>query len=305
MLKNKIKNQEKGILLYGLTPPKVNNTEERIREIAAKQLQRIQALDIDGLVLYDIQDEKDRTDKERPFPFLQTVDSYTYSRKYLKDLDLPMITYKCAGKYTPADMKSWLEQTRAHESFAVFVGIATDDQQVRTSLPEAYKLKADTNPNLMLGGVTIPERHGILKDEHLRVFGKQQSGCEFFVSQAVYNVQASKDFLSDYYYHGQQHGLKYAPIIFTLTPCGSLKTLQFMDWLGISVPRWLENDLQHSHDILQKSVETCKNIAAELIDFATEKQIPIGFNIESVAIRREEIEASEQLTHQVGKLLGR
>jgi len=95
-----------------------------------------------------------------------------------------------------------------------------------------------------VGGVTIPERHQSKGDEHLRVFGKKMAqGCSFFVSQGVYDVNASKNFLSEYYYYGLKNNIPLVPVIFALTPCGSIKTLQFMKWLGISVSKWLENEL--------------------------------------------------------------
>ncbi len=72
-----------------------------------------------------------------------------------------------------------------------------------------------------------------------------------------------------------------------------------MKWLGIEIPRWMENDLNHSTDILGKSIELCKSIALELIAYCREKNVPIGFNIESVAVRKEEIEASIDLLKTV------
>jgi 5,10-methylenetetrahydrofolate reductase len=95
------------------------------------------------------------------------------------------------------------------------------------------------------------------------------------------------------------------PIVFTLTPCGSVKTLEFMKWLGIEIPKWMENDLNHSKDILGKSIELCKSIALELITYCREKNVPIGFNIESVAIRKDEIEASIDLLKTVKEYLQR
>ena len=54
LLKDKIQNREAGIVLYGMTPPKENTDIEKVREIASKHMSRIQSLDIDGVVLYDI-----------------------------------------------------------------------------------------------------------------------------------------------------------------------------------------------------------------------------------------------------------
>ncbi|OPZ92995.1 MAG: hypothetical protein BWY74_01329 [Firmicutes bacterium ADurb.Bin419] len=93
------------------------------------------------------------------------------------------------------------------------------------------------------------------------------------------------------------------PILFTLTPCGSLKTLEFMKWLGISIPRWLENDLMNSEDILNKSIATSKAIFSELFDFSMEKGIPIGCNIESVSVRKVEIEASIRLVNDIKSII--
>jgi isopropylmalate/homocitrate/citramalate synthase len=44
-------------------------------------------------------------------------------------------------------------------------------------------------------------------------------------------------------------------------------------------------------------------IAKELIQYCQEKSIPFGFNIESVAIRRVEIDASLELLSAVSQLL--
>ena len=72
-----------------------------------------------------------------------------------------------------------------------------------------------------------------------------------------------------------------------------------MKWLGISIPRWLENELIHSQDILSQSVDFSEQSFRELQTFAAEKNIPIGCNIESVAIRKVEVEASIELLRRV------
>jgi 5,10-methylenetetrahydrofolate reductase len=145
----------------------------------------------------------------------------------------------------------------------------------------------------------IPERHQSKGDEHLRVYDKMAQGCRFFVSQGVYNVHAALDFLSDYHYHGQRQGIEPAPIIFTLTPCGSPKTLNFMQWLGISIPRWMENELLHAEDILAQSTDYAWQNWQTLKAYAERKGLPVGVNIESVAVRKVEVEASIALLARV------
>ena len=305
MLKDRIINKESGFLFYGLTPPKINTEEDKVGIIADKQVKRLRGLEIDGLVLYDIQDESSRTDSPRPFPFMPTLAPNYYSDKYLSDLKVPKIIYKSVGKYTADEFRSWIYQNSNNIDCSVFVGSPSKNQVSGISLNEAYKINQHSNSSILLGGVAIPERHIKKGDEHIRLFDKVDKGCSFFISQCVYSVNNTKDFLSDYYYTSIETDRDLVPIIFTLTPCGSLKTLQFMEWLGIDIPKWLNNDLKHSNDILSKSIDLCKNIAIEILDYSVTKNLPIGFNIESVAIRKEEIEASIELLKDIKGLMNR
>lgn len=302
MLKQKILNKAAGILTYGLTPPKANNLPEKLREIAGKQIERIRNLSIDGLLLYDIQDEADRIGDKRPFPFLETVNPDIYASDYLAELQTAKIIYRCVGKYSQLELADWISGQNGEDRFSVFVGAAAKGQKVNSSLPEAYQLRSSLNPDLLLGGVLIPERHGKYKDEHLRMIDKMERGCRYFISQAVYNVETTKNVLSDYYYHCRNHQIDMVPVLINLTPCGSVKTLEFMKWLGVSIPKWLENDLMNSQDILEQSVTLSKQIFAELLDFALEKGIPLGCSIESVSTRKVEIEASIQMVKDIQSL---
>lgn len=303
MLKDKILNKEPGILIYGITPPKKGTEQEKVKEISQKQMERIKDTDIDGLILYDIQDEEDRITEERPFPFLETIDPQIYSEKYLEDLEIPKIIYRCIGKYGETELSNWLQSDFDKDRFSVFVGASAKTQKVKLNLKDAYSLSRKLNSKLNFGGVIIPERHTKYDDEHLRIISKIQNGCKFFVSQAVYDVEPAKNFLSDYYYYCRNNNIEMVPIIINLTPCGSIKTLEFMKWLGINIPKWLENDLMNSNDILQKSLDLSINIFEQLLDFGLEKGIPIGCSIESVSNRKIEIEASIQLTKDIKAIM--
>ena len=93
-LKDKITHKKGGYLFYGLTPPKTSTDPEKIAGIAQRQKERLQNLDIDGLILYDIQDESSRNNAPRPFPFMSTLDPDVYVNEYLTDLNVPKIIYK-------------------------------------------------------------------------------------------------------------------------------------------------------------------------------------------------------------------
>lgn len=286
------------MLTYGITPPKAKNTSEKVREIAQKQIDRIKASGIDALIIYDIQDESERITDERPYPFLPTIDPLSYADDYLKDLDIPKILFRAVGNYSKTSLERELLDAPKNQAY-VFVGPSSSSQKVQTTLQEAYELAAKSPAHINLGGIMIPERHEKKNDEHLRVAEKIEKGCNFFISQAVYHAENSKNFLSDYYYLCESKGLEKKPLIFTLTLCGSVKTLEFLKWLGVSFPKWVENELLNAPDILQKSFDISYQIFKELYDFASEKNIPVGFNIESVAIKKDEIEASIELLRKV------
>ncbi|MDZ7939334.1 MAG: hypothetical protein U5M53_14110 [Rhodoferax sp.] len=118
-----------------------------------------------------------------------------------------------------------MTQANPATDLTVFVGAAAQGQDVTLSLPQARFLQAGHAPRPVARWLSlVPERHLTKRDEHLRVFDKMAKGCSYFVSQGVYDTNAALSLMSDYYYHGQQQGIAMAPIIFTFTPCGSLKT---------------------------------------------------------------------------------
>jgi hypothetical protein len=282
-------------LLFALTPPRLTTEPEHARQIAAKTLERLRPVGIDGLVLYDIDDESDRNPEERPFPFLPTMDPADYLARDLVGLEVPAIVYRVVSKYPEQQLQSWLSEQAPTQALSVFVGASSREKPVATSLPRAYELRSEVRPDLLLGGVAIPERHARGGTEHLRLLAKQAAGCSFFVTQIVYDVNAAKDLVSDYHYECAGRGLKPAPIVFTFSVCGSVKTLEFVQWLGVDVPRWIENELRHAEDTLEASYDQAVATAVELIAFCRRVGVPFGVSVESVSIRQVEIDASVRL----------
>ena len=188
---------------------------------------------------------------------------------------------------------------------AVFVGAPSRESRVATTLRRAQQLRAEVDPDLLLGAVAIPERHTRKADEHLRLIAKQQAGCSFFVTQVVYDVNAAKNLISDYAYECRDRNLDPLPIAFTFSVCGSIKTLEFLRWLGVHVPRWIENDLRHADDTLDASLAHAETAALELISFCRHLKVPFGLNVESVSIRKVEIDASVRLAKRLQSELAR
>jgi hypothetical protein len=290
-------------LLFALTPPRLATPVDRVQEIADATVARLQPLNLDGLILYDIDDEAARNPGQRPFPFTPTLDPARYLANNLTSWTTPVIVYRAAGKYGLSDLQSWLAAQDPSHVMTVLVGAAGSDPGIRTSLADAQASSRSVNPALAFGGVAIPERHSRRDDEHLRLLAKQNAGCRFFVTQVVYDVNATKNLVSDYHYECAARGIAPVPIAFTFSVCGSMRTLEFLRWLGVDVPRWIENDLKHASDTLDASYQLALKAATELIDYCRTRGVPFGINIESVSIRRVEIEASVRLAAQLREVL--
>lgn len=289
--------------MYGITPPKYDTAPERIAEIAEKTIARLANLEIDALVVYDVQDESARTAEERPFPFLKALDPFEFASGYLRSLDVEKVIYRPAGKFSEEELSGWLGNLNEQGFYPVFVGVPAPDFPVKTTLPEAYQLWSRYKDSSVVGAVAIPERHALLKDEDKRILDKVASGVSYFISQCIFHVDYAKRMIEDLIRSCEAANQPLPTLIFTLSACGSLKTLQFMEWLGIYIPETLKEALAGSDNMLEKSVNVCLNIASELTDFCMEHSIPFGFNIESVAIRKQEIEASVYMVNKTRMLL--
>ena len=304
MFLQKIKSGASGILTYGITPPKKTETNpERLAEIAERTIGRIMPLDIDALIVYDVQDESARTSEERPFPFMTAMDPFEFASNYLQELQVPKIIYRPAGKFSKDELADWMDDLHRHQFYPVFVGIPAPDYPVKTTLAEAYGIWSKNKDTSVVGAVTIPERHAVLKDEDQRILEKAGHGVSYFISQCVFSLAYARKMMEDLEYTCKQQGAAIPTIIFTLTACGSAKTLHFMDWLGIHVPDNVKDELRNAENMLERSVGICLGIASEMIAFCAERSIPFGFNIESVAIRKDEIEASIYMVNRIGEML--
>jgi hypothetical protein len=302
---DRIANSSGEFLLFALTPPRSTSAGTRAQEIADATLARLRRVDLDGLVLYDIVDETARTPAERPFPFMPTLDPAVFLADNLTTWAAPAVVYRAVAKYSPAELRTWFTEQDPARVMTVLVGASSSDSRPKTSLAHAQALSRDANPALTVGGVAIPERHKRRDDEHLRLLAKQDAGNRFFVTQVVYDVNAAKNLVSDYHYACAARGTPVAPIVFTFSVCGSMRTLEFLRWLGVDVPRWIENDLKHATDTLEASYRLALTTAIDLIAYCRHLGVPFGISVESVSIRRVEIETAVRLAEQLGTELRR
>jgi len=293
-LKARYNDIHRGVYFIGTTPPKSDTSPEQVESIANKLLERVSDIDFDGLIVYDIQDENSRTNKPRPFPFKSTHDPRLYSSLLNKKSLRPVITYKSVIQSNAEAFDQWANE--AWEDYGikdiVLVGSPSKNNEISLPLDKAYKTLVDNKNNFFIGGVTIAERHASKGNEHERLIEKNQQGCNFFITQAIYNPQATIDMLTRYAMECKKKGLKPQRLILTFSPCGSEKTLEFIDWLGVSVPEATSLRILNANNSLYESIRICVNSLQQILDAILPYDLPLGLNIESLTNRKEEIDGS-------------
>lgn len=292
--------------LYGTTPPREGSTPETIQTAAAKLAERVRHLALDGFVVYDLQDEGLRTDLERPFPFVCTVDSRAYSQLLTRLSGVPAVTYKCIGMLGEDEWRSWLDETADAYDVACLslVGHPTSrGAPWPMTLARAFQLAGAHRAGFTLGGVAIAERCGATPSEATRMVEKTANGCRFFVTQAVYDPEATVLLLRDYARACRSRGLAPCRVVLTFTPCGREKTMTFMKWLGIAISAATERAILAAASPLARSIEVCADNLRAVLAQPGFEDVPLGVNVESVAITREEIEGSIVLCTELAAVL--
>ena len=179
-LRAKLLDPAQQVLLYGTTPPRAGTPPEQVGSAADKLTARLAGLPLDGVVVYDIQDETGRTQVPRPFPYIRTIDPRDYARLFQR----PAIVYKALGAMDEAQWREWLAESERTVQFLSIVGRPASGARYALPLSRAIRI-ASENPAFIVGGVVIAERHDEQRSEAARLLAKGIEGCGYFISQAV------------------------------------------------------------------------------------------------------------------------
>jgi len=305
VLKDKLLDPRSALLLYGTTPPRAGSGSDAVQAAVEKLAARLQPLPLDGVVVYDIQDESGRTALPRPFAFTGTVDPRSYSSLLAARTGKPAITYKCVGGLDEAGWQAWLDEAaRGHGvGFLSIVGRPTSGIRYPLALSRAIQLAAAHPAGFTVGGVAIAERHTAERSESARLLAKGIEGCGYFISQTVYHAHATERLLRDYLRDCRGAGVTPRRIVLTFSPVGREKTMHFLNWLGVRIPPEIARTILGAANPLAKSIEICRDNLRRILDQPYAREIPLGVNVESVSIIKDEIDASVDLFHALHQVI--
>lgn len=304
-LRARFADRNETLRLYGTTPPRLGSPAEVVLEAAEKLVRRIRTVPVDAVVVYDIQDESGRTAVPRPFPFTGTIDPRDFCALLAQRSGLPTINYKSLGTMDDVAWRTWLDQTANTYTlpYLSVVGRPTSGVRYALTLSEALDIARRHPGGFTLGGVMIAERDSPDRSEGARLLAKAIEGCGYFISQTVYHARPTIGVLKDYLRNCRGAGIEPRRIVLTFAPCGREKTMAFIKWLGVRVTPECERAIFGAADPLAKSIEICRDNLREILDGAYIGDIPLGINVESVSINRDEIDASIDLFNVLSEVL--
>jgi hypothetical protein len=79
--------------------------------------------------------------------------------------------------------------------------------------------------------------------------------------------------------------------------------MTFIKWLGIAMPKATERAILTAKSPLAMSIEICRANLREILAHEDYADVPLGVNVESVAINKDEIDASIDLFHSLEELV--
>lgn len=305
MLKAKLSDPRQPVLLFGTTPPRAGSPPDAVHAAADKLAERLRRVPIDGVVVYDIQDESGRTSVPRPFAFTGTIDPRDYSRILARLTGKPAINYKCVSALDEPAWSAWLTETARDYGveFLSIVGRPTSGVRHPLALSRAIRLAAGHAARFTVGGVAIAERHTTERSESARMLAKGLQGCGYFISQTVYHAGATERLLRDYLRDCRGAGVDPQRVVLTFSPSGREKTFAFLRWLGVHIPAETERAILGAANPLARSIEICRANLRRILEHDYAGGIPLGVNVESVSIHKDEIDASVDLFHALREIL--
>jgi len=109
--------------------------------------------------------------------------------------------------------------------------------------------------------------------------------------------------LADYARDCRGAGVTPRRIVLTFAPVGREKTMDFLRWLGVRIPAETAGAILGAANPLAKSIEICRDNLRRILDHLYTREIPLGINVESVSINRDEIDASVDLFHALDEVI--
>ncbi len=215
------------------------------------------------------------------------------------------VIYKSVVENSVEEFDQWLDtavNTYGHKTFNLVGAASSSAQFTGPSLAEAGSRTSSRN-DCHFGCVTIAERHTKKGNEDLNLLRKSSFGAEWFITQGIFAVGPIVQLLNSYGDLCKAKGITPKKVILTFAPCGRPKTMTFIKWLGMSVPEEVEQRILAAESPVKESLAILCEILTTILQQTAGSGVPLGVNVESLSIYKEEIDAAHELFQRLQAIL--
>ena len=289
---------ESGLRFFSFTPPKDDISINKLYRLNSRRNNRLKEIEIDGVLIYDVQDENGYGYDSRPFEYKKHLNAFSYADSFCAINTTPQIRFAALDNYSKESLVS--DVLQGNNDPLVLVGSSVNGKSKNSlSLSDAYSVYNSLGRNQPLGGIAIPERHNLKRNEARVMVTKQKSGVNFFISQCIFNPDLMIKLIQDYKNECESLGIKPVTIIMSFTPVLDVKGLQLLEWLGINVPQAFTKEFISSRQRESFVYSYLKCIIIRLAGIFDYYQVPFGINIESVINKRPEVDFACSLAREM------
>jgi 5,10-methylenetetrahydrofolate reductase len=280
--------------LFEVLPPRGDTTEEKIRSWCERIGQAAETLPFLAINIPEVLDES--RDGQRTYSYVPHMEPRVFAqhlRPYLPDA-VEIIINRVVVHSPLAKQKEWIRQTYHDYDIRQLVLVGGESSQVEYPGPSvalaAQTIREQINPELpkeqgvRCGAICIPTRRSTKKDrdESQRLINKTKAGISFFSSQLIYEASHTCDLLKTYDELCKKQAIAPRPIFISLAPLSQKKHIDFVKWLGVSIPDALEERLLQVGDTFgEESLKVCEQLFKEILIFKAKNNlhVPLGLNI--------------------------
>ena len=193
----------------------------------------------------------------------------------------------------------WLDESIGKYGIRNFVFVGAKIPSIKypgPSVTEANSIADKKGVNF--GNIFIPDR----PEEAERLLSKTRSGCNFFTSQVLFDLDKAINVIRQYTEKCKNNNLKPAKFYLSLAPVGNKEDAVFIKWLGAEMKQEAEKRLLEAKNMGEESVELLLELTGKIMDFSNyDKKVEIGLNVEYIMLHN--LDLAKELVKKASSLL--
>jgi len=280
-IKDKIKRPRRPVVAYEILPPRekdgtLNSYAENISSLLSQT-------HIDAINIPEVRDEVARG--ERPIKNQIRAEPREFGRLLQDIVGIEAIINRVVVHQDLEKEMNWLEETNSKYEIENLITVGGESRSIEYPGPSVNQALAaiskNQNLDLLCGGISIPSRD----KESLRLIEKSENGSEFFTTQVLYDSSKIIKMISHYQKRCDELNTFPRRLLLSFAPVSSEKNIDFLKWLGVDIPKEIENFLRDdTRKMSDRSMQITVDILNKTLKYLNDNKIvvPIGLNVEHI-----------------------